>query len=99
MIRLAKCFTTFTADEIDLVTEFRDYRAISDSDLPRLGINEHAALDHFWAAVAEIQSIADSEMHRYGLFARLAKILLVQTLIRRDYSAWYKRLKQINENI
>ena len=78
LIRLANRFTTFTADKInDLVTEFRDYRAISDSDLPGLGINEHTALDHFWAAVAEIQSVADSEMHRFGLLAHLAKILLV----------------------
>ena len=78
MFRLANCFTTFTADENDdLKTEFRDYRAIPDSDLSRLGINKHAALDHFWAAVAEIQSVADSEMHRSGLLASLAKSLLV----------------------
>ena len=54
LIWLANRFTTFTADEIDdLVTEFRDYRAISDSALPRVDTNEDAALDHFWAAVAD----------------------------------------------
>jgi hypothetical protein len=78
LIQLANRFTIFTADEIDdLVTEFRDYRAISDSDLPSLGTNEHAALDHFWAAVAEVKSITDSETYHFGFLAQLAKTLLV----------------------
>ena len=42
-----------------------------------LGTNEHAALDHFWAAVAEIHSVTDIETYRFGLLARLAKTLLV----------------------
>ena len=59
------------------MTEFRDYKATSDSVLPRLGTNEHAALDHFWAAIAEIHSVTDSETYCFGLVACLAKTLLV----------------------
>jgi hypothetical protein len=55
VIQLQNPFTT--SDEIDdLVTEFCHYRAISDSDLPELGTNKYVALDHFWAAVAKMQS-------------------------------------------
>ena len=78
MIALANRFTTFQADEIDnLVTEFRDYRAMSDSDLPKLDADEHAAIDHFWAALAEVHSVTDSETYRFGTLAHLAKTILV----------------------
>ena len=78
MVTLANRFTEFTADEIDdLVTEFRDYRAALDSELPEVSADAHAALDHFWAAAAEVRSVTDSETYRFGTLAQLAKILLV----------------------
>ena len=78
LIALANRFTEFTTDEIDdLVTEFRDYRVALDIELPEVSADVSAALDHFWAAVAEVRSVTDSETCRFGTLARLAKILLV----------------------
>ena len=48
------------------MTEFRDYRAMPDSELPKLDA------DHFWDALAEVHSVTDSETYRFGTLAHLA---------------------------
>ena len=59
------------------MTEFHDYRAALDIKLPKVSADVPAAFDPFWAAVAKVRSMTDSETCRFGTLARLAKILLV----------------------
>ena len=93
---LANRFTEFTTDEIDdLVTEFRDYRAALDIELPEVSADMPAALDYFWAAVAEVHSVTDSETCRFGTLARLAKILLVLPHSNADPERLFSKVRKI----
>lgn len=79
LTQLATRFTSFTSDEIDsLCMEFRDFRATSNTHLPTFDPkNDNAAVDHFWAAMSDVRSVADSEMYRFQYLSQLAKTLLV----------------------
>ena len=78
LVGLATHFTHFTTDEIDTVAmEFRDYQAASDTDLPEFDPREYAGIDHFWAAMADVRSVADLHSFHFGVLSSLAKILLV----------------------
>ena len=74
---------------------FRDYRAISDSELPKLGTNEPAALDHFWAAVAEVHSVTDRETYSFRTLARLAKTFLVLPHSNADPERLFRMVRKI----
>ena len=55
IMHLSTSFTSFSTDEIDtLITEFQEYRIASDQQLPIFNYKECAAVDHFWAAMAEV---------------------------------------------
>ena len=65
IIQLATRFTAFSPDEMDtLGMEFRDYRASPLNQLPPFDekLKEAGAIDHFWAAMATVHSIMDSEV-------------------------------------
>ena len=59
------------------MTEFHDYRAALDIELPEMSADVPAALDHIWAAAAEVHSVTYSEICRFGTLVSSAKILLV----------------------
>ena len=78
IIQLASRFTSFSPEEMDtLGMEFRDYRASPLDQLPTYDAKEAGAVDHFWAAMAKIYSIMDSEVYRFGLLSQFAQVLLV----------------------
>ena len=77
IVSLASRFTSFSTDEIDtLVLEFRDYRVAPMNELPTFAPAEDAAVDHFWASMAEVKAITDLECLRFTLLSQLAKTLL-----------------------
>ena len=78
IIQLASRFTSFSPDEMDsLCLEFRDYRASAWDQLPSFDPKEVRAIDHFWAAMAKVHSIMNSELCRFSVLAKLAQVLLV----------------------
>lgn len=77
-MELAARFTSFSMEEIDTLTmEFLDYRAASDDQLPTFDPHECAAIDHFWAAMAELYAVTDLDTLRFGVLSKLAKVLLL----------------------
>ena len=78
MIQLATQFTSFPIDEMDnLSMEFQDFRASSDDQLLPFNVDEGTAIDHFWAAMAEVKLGTNICTLRFGILSRLAKVLLV----------------------
>ena len=60
MIQLAIQFTSFIVDEMDnLSMEFQNFRALSDNQLPTFNLDEATAIDHFWAAMAEVKLVKE----------------------------------------
>ena len=78
LIQLANRFTSFSSDEIDILDmEFRDYRASPLEELPGFNIEETRAIDHFWRAMANVTSITNLEVYRFGTLSSFAQILLI----------------------
>ena len=78
IVNLTKRFTSFTSDDIDsVVMEFQDYRAVPDEQLPSIRDQDSAAIDHFWAQMAQVKSVTDLSMQRFGFLSQLAKHLLI----------------------
>ena len=77
IIDLARRFTAFTMDELDTLTaEFQDYRACSDSQLPKYDPKEDT-VDYFWSALGKVKSVTDHESLRFSLLSQLAKRLMI----------------------
>ena len=55
--------------------QFRDFRSSTDDQLPSFNLDEYAAIDHFWSAMAKVEIVTDLETLRFGTLARLAIIL------------------------
>ena len=73
--RLAMRFTPMDADDLDiLLTEFRDYKATPDDQLPPA---EASDLDSFWSKMSRISMPGDTTKHRFGKLARFACVLMV----------------------
>ena len=67
IMHLSTRFTSFSTDEIDtLITEFQEYRIASDQQFPTFNYKECAAVDHFWAAMAEVRCL---EKFQYSLLS------------------------------
>ena len=100
MIRLANRFTSLETDEIDcLVMELRDYRAASDSELPTFDHREYAAIDHFWAAMAEVKLVTDEESFRFGMLSRVAKVLLILPHSNADPERLFSMVRKIETEL
>ena len=57
--------------------EYLDYRSCTDEELPVFDPHSDAAIDHFWADIGDIRTVADLETLRFGKLSELAKVLLV----------------------
>ena len=66
VIDLANRFMSFTQDDLDSLTmEYLDYRSCTDDELPKFDLHSDAAIDHFWADIGEIKTVADLETLRF----------------------------------
>ena len=79
LVQLANRFGSFSPDELDTLNmQFRDYRAAPLDQLPTYDPCEAAgAIDHFWAAMAEVKSVTNLEVYRFGTLSSFAQVLLV----------------------
>ena len=78
IIQLANRFTSFSSDQLDTLSmKFRDFRASTLDELPLFDPKEAGAIDHFWAAMAEVPSVMDSEIHRYSTLSKFAQTLFI----------------------
>ena len=78
VLDLANRFTSFDPDDMDTLTmEYLDYRSCTDEELPVFDPHSDAAIDHFWADIGDIRTVADLETLRFGKLSELAKVLLV----------------------
>ena len=57
--------------------EFCDFRASTLDELPSFDPKEAGAIDHFWAAMAKVPSVMDSEIYRYSALSKFAQTLLI----------------------
>lgn len=58
--------------------QFRDSLAAPLDQLPTYGPSEAAgAIDHFWAAMAKVKSVMNSEVYRFSTLSHFAQVLLV----------------------
>ena len=97
MIQLAIQFTSFTIDEMDnLSMEFQDCCALSDDQLPPFNMVEVTAIDHFWAAMAEVKLVTDICTLRFGILSRLAKVLLILPHSNADPERLFSMFKKIS---
>ena len=55
--------------------EFRDYLASTLDQLPSFDPKEVRTIDHFWAAMAKVHSIMNSELCPFSVLAKLAQVL------------------------
>ncbi len=87
-VQLAIRFGYFSPDEMDTLNmEFRDYRASFLNQLPTFDPKETGAIDHFWAAMAKVPSILDTEVHRFAILSTFAQVLLILLILMLTQSA------------
>ena len=100
ILELAKRFTSFTIDEMDdLTMQFCDYRAASDDQLPAFDPREYAAIDYFWAAMAEERAVTDLDTLRFGMLSRLAKVLLILPHSNADPERLFSMVRKIETEL
>ena len=97
VVQLATKFTSFTVDQMDTLSmQFRDFRAASDDQLPPFDPHETAAIDHFWAAMAEVPLVTDLDTLRFGVLSTLAKVLLVLPHSKADPERLFSMIRKID---
>ena len=76
--RLSKRFTSLTSpnDIDDLECEVRDYKSMAASQLPTVSSGP-SSIDHFWADLADMRKITDTEEKHFTHLPALCKRLLV----------------------
>ena len=99
-LRLSKRFTSLTSpnDIDDLECEVRDYKSMAASQLPSVSSGP-SSIDHFWADLADMRKITDTEEKRFTHLPALCKrlLVLIRLLIRSESSVWSRRLRRITE--
>ena len=78
VLRLSGRFTSLTSpnDIDDLECEVRDYKSMAASQLPTVSSGP-SSIDHFWADLADMRKITDTEEKRFTHLPALCKRLLV----------------------
>ena len=78
VLDLANRFMSFSQDDMDSLTmEYLDYRSCTDDELPTFVPRSDTAVDHFWADIGDMKTVADLETLRFEKLSLLAKALLV----------------------
>ena len=78
VLDLAIRFTSFGQDDMDSLTmDYLDYRSCTEDELPVFDPRSDAAIDHFWADIGDMKTVANLETLRFGKLSQLAKVLLV----------------------
>jgi hypothetical protein len=78
VLDLANRFTSFGQDDMDSLTmDYLDYHSCTEDELPVFDPRSDAAIDHFWADIGDMKTVANLETLRFGKLSQLAKVLLV----------------------
>ena len=101
IMHLSTRFTSFSTDEIDtLITEFQEYRIASDQQLSTFNYKECAAVDHFWAAMAEVRCLWNIfSIACFQDWLKYCWYYHIPMLILKGYSAWSERFVLITGRV